>query len=145
MFGSRFGSSCEKMTWGGRMNFQKIPKIWFFLSGIIFVLGFIACFIFTQGRFTLGYLTGGALVLLNAWLSARKLQNSDFYNRGRSLVSLLGSFYFRLIFIGLCLFALIRFTKVDPIGLVTGLSVVPAGLFVMLMLIYISNRRPKEV
>ncbi len=127
------------------MNFQKIPKIWFLLSGIIFMLGFIACFIFTKGRFTLGYLAGGLLVLLNTWLSARKVQNSDFYNRGRSIVALLGSFYFRLFFVGLCLFALIRFTKVDPVGLVTGLSVVPAGLFVMLMLIYISNRRPKEV
>jgi hypothetical protein len=60
-------------------------------------------------------------------------------------VALLGGFYLRLIFLGLCLFVLVRFTKVDPIGLVTGLSVVPAGLFVMLTLIYISNRRPKEV
>jgi len=65
--------------------------------------------------------------------------------RGAAIISLLAGFYFRLIFIGLCLFVLIKFTKVDPVGLVTGLSVVPAGLFVMLVLIYISNRRPKEV
>ena len=60
------------------MNFQKIPKIWFFLSGIIFLLGFITCFIFTEGRFTLGYLAGGVLVLLNAWLSARKIRRLGF-------------------------------------------------------------------
>ncbi len=127
------------------MDFQKIPKIWFFISGIVFLFGFIACFFFTQGRFTLGYLAGGALVILNAWLSAWRIKKLDFYNRGGALISLLGGFYFRLIFVGLCLFVLIKFTKVDPVGLVTGLSVVPAGLFVMLVLIYISNRRPKEV
>lgn len=84
-------------------------------------------------------------MLVNAWLSAWRIKKSDFYNKGRAVVSLLGGFYFRLIFLGLCLFILIKFTKVDPVGLVTGLSVVPAGLFVMLTLIYISNRRPEEV
>ncbi len=127
------------------MNFQKIPSIWFFLSGIVFFVGFASCLFLTKIEFTLGYFAGGLLVLSNAWLSAWKIKKSDFYNRGHAFVSLIGGFYFRLFFIGLCLFALIRFTRVDPVGLVTGLSVVPAGLFVMLMLIYISNRRPKEV
>lgn len=127
------------------MNFQKIPKIWFFLSGIVFLVGFVACFIFAPSQFMLGYAAGGALVLVNAWLSAWRIKRSDFYNKGRAVVSLLGGFYFRLIFLGLCLFILIKFTKVDPVGLVAGLSVVPAGLFVMLTLIYISNRRPEEV
>ncbi|MCX5874526.1 MAG: ATP synthase subunit I [Deltaproteobacteria bacterium] len=127
------------------MNFQKIPKIWFFLSGIVFLVGFVACFLFAPSQFTLGYTAGGALVLVNAWLSAWRIKKSDFFNKGRAVVSLLGGFYFRLIFLGLCLFVLIKFTKVDPVGLVTGLSVVPAGLFVMLTLIYISNRRPEEV
>ncbi len=42
--------------------------------------------------------------------------------------------------------AFIKFVNVDPVGLVTGLSVVPMGLFVMLVLIYVANRRrPEEV
>ncbi|MGC8604049.1 MAG: ATP synthase subunit I [Desulfomonilaceae bacterium] len=127
------------------MDFQKIPRIWFSLSGILFVLGILGCAFFTRSQFLVGFLTGGMLTLLNSWISARKIEGSDFYNRGRVLVSLLGGFYFRLFLIGICLFVLIRFVKVDPLGLIIGLSVVPAGLFVMLMLIHISNRRPKEV
>jgi hypothetical protein len=58
---------------------------------------------------------------------------------------LLGGFYVRLILLGICLYGFIRFLKVDPVGLVAGLSVVPAGLLVMLVLIHIANRRPEEV
>ena len=127
------------------MDLEKIPRIWLFLSGIVFVVGLVTSSLCASGQFTLGFVSGGALVLLNAWASSWKTRKADFQNKGRSIVALLGGFYLRLIFLGLCLFVLVRFTKVDPIGLVTGLSVVPAGLFVMLTLIYISNRRPKEV
>ncbi|MGC8659194.1 MAG: ATP synthase subunit I [Desulfomonilaceae bacterium] len=127
------------------MNFQKIPSIWFLLSGILFLAGFVSCLLLTNIQFTMGYLAGGVLVLSNAWLSAWRIRKSDFFNKSHSFVSLIGGFYFRLFFVGVCLFVLIRFTRIDPVGLVTGLSVVPAGLFVMLMLIHISNRRPKEV
>lgn len=61
------------------------------------------------------------------------------------MVSLMGGFYFRLIAVGFSLFALIKFGNIDPVGLVTGLSVIPAGMMLMLVLIYISNRRPQEV
>ncbi|MFH0957281.1 MAG: ATP synthase subunit I [Pseudomonadota bacterium] len=127
------------------MEFEKIPRIWLFLSGIVFIIGLVTSSVLASGKFTLGYASGGALVLLNAWASAWRIRKSGFQDRGRSIVALIGGFYFRLIFLGLCLFVLVRFTEVDPIGLVTGLSVVPASLFLMLSLIYISNRRPKEV
>ncbi len=127
------------------MDFEKIPRIWLVLSGIVFIFGLVTSSLLASGQFTLGYVSGGALVLLNAWASAWRIRKSGFQNKGRSMVALVGGFYFRLIFLGVCLFVLVRFAKIDPIGLVTGLSVVPAGLFVMLTLIYISNRRPKEV
>ena len=51
----------------------------------------------------------------------------------------------RLAILGICLFALIKFLKVNAVGLVAGLSVVPAGILIMLILIYVANRTPEEV
>ena len=127
------------------MDFQKIPKIWFGLSAVVFVIGLLASVVLAPLRFTLAYVIGALLVVLNSWLSARRLNQSSFTNRNAAMVSLMGGFYFRLIAVGLSLFALIKFGNIDPVGLVTGLSVIPAGLMLMLVLIYISNRRPQEV
>jgi hypothetical protein len=128
------------------MNADRIPGIWFALSGVVYLVGLPACFLVTSFEFTIGFATGGALVLLNAWMSARRVRQADFPNRGRVMASLLGGFYLRLILLGVCLYAFIKFMHVDPVGLVTGLSVVPVGLFVMLVLIYVANRRrPEEV
>ena len=128
------------------MNAEKIPGIWFALSGAAYLIGLPVCFLVAPYEFALGFASGGALVLLNAWMSARRVKNAGFPNRGAVMASVLGGFYFRLILLGVCLYAFIKFIHVDPVGLVTGLSVVPMGLFVMLVLIYVANRRrPEEV
>jgi hypothetical protein len=127
------------------MNLERIPGIWFLLSGAVYVVGLPLCFAFAPREFAIGFAAGGALVLLNAWVSARRVKNADFPNRGRVTASLLGGFYVRLILLGICLYAFIAYVQVDPVGLVTGLSVVPAGLLFMLVLIYVANRRPEEV
>ncbi len=126
------------------MNFDKIPRIWFVLSGVVYVVGLIFCLFFAPQGFTLGFGAGGGLVLANAWASARKVRQSGFLHRGRAMASMLGGFYLRLILLAICLYGAIKFLQVDPVGLVTGLSVVPAGLFVMLILTYVANRRPEE-
>ncbi|MBI5252480.1 MAG: ATP synthase subunit I [Desulfomonile tiedjei] len=127
------------------MKAEKIPGIWFVLSSVAYLVGLPVCLLAAPIEFTLGFASGGALVLLNAWMSARKVRKADFPNRGRVIASLLGGFYLRLILLGVCLYAFIKFVHVDPVGLVTGLSVVPLGLFFMLVLIYVANRRPEEV
>jgi hypothetical protein len=127
------------------MNFDKIPGIWFVLSGLLYLFGLVACAVLAPTGFGLGFAAGGALVLGNAWASARRIKNTGFLQRSGVTALLLGGFYARLILIGICLYGFIRFLKVDPVGLVTGLSVVPAGLLIMLVLIYIANRRPEEV
>ncbi|HMK36578.1 MAG TPA: ATP synthase subunit I [Desulfomonilaceae bacterium] len=123
---------------------DSIPRIWFMLSGVVYVSGIIFCLFLAPQGFTLGFVTGGGLVLVNAWASARKLKKSEFLHRGRALASVLGGFYLRLVVLAICLFGVIKFLHVDPVGLVTGLSVIPAGLLAMLVLIYIANRRPEE-
>ena len=127
------------------MKFEKIPGIWFTLSALVYVIGLTISFLWASWSFGVGFLAGGALVLANAWASARKVKQADLAQKGSATVSLLGGFYLRLIVVGLCLYGLVKFAKVDPVGLVIGLSVVPAGLFVMLALTIVANRRPKEV
>jgi hypothetical protein len=127
------------------MDFERIPGVWFTLSAFVYVVGLLCSLIFAGQTFALGFSIGGALILLNAWAAARKLRKAEFPHKGRVMASVLGGFYMRLILLGICLFGVIKFLKVDPVGLVSGLSVVPAGLFVMLILIYLVNRRPEEV
>ena len=127
------------------MDFERIPGVWFTVSAFVYVVGLLCSLIFAGQTFALGFSIGGALILLNAWAAARKLRKAEFPHKGRVMASVLGGFYLRLILLGICLFGVIKFLKVDPIGLVTGLSVVPAGLFVMMILIYLVNRRPEEV
>lgn len=115
------------------------------LSGAMYLVGLLACVVLAPLGFSLGFAAGGALVLGNAWVSARRVKRTGFIERNGVTALLLGGFYVRLILLGICLYGFIRFLKVDPVGLVTGLSVVPAGLLVMLVLIHIANRRPEEV
>jgi len=127
------------------MNFDKIPGVWFVLSVVVFSVKKKACVVLAPLGFGLGFADGGTLVLGNAWVSARRVKRTGFLDRNGVTALLLGGFYVRLILLGICLYGFIRFLKVDPVGLVTGLSVVPAGLLVMLVMIHIANRRPEEV
>ncbi len=127
------------------MDFTRIPWIWLIVTGVVYVVGLLVCFVASSLTFTAGFGAGGALVLANAGASAWKLKRTDFLNTGRAMLSLLGGFYIRLTLLAVCLFGLLGIFKLDPVGVVIGLSVVPAGLIVLLVLIYIANRRPKEV
>ncbi len=126
------------------MNFVQIPRIWLYISGAVYLVGSVLCLALAPVGFTVGFGLGGALVLANAWFSARKVRQADFPNKSSVIASLVGGFYLRLVLLGVCLYAFIKFAQVDPVGLIAGLSVIPAGLFVMLILIYIANRRPEE-
>ena len=127
------------------MNVQQIPVIWLYLSLAVYVIGLCASTAFGSGAFVLGFAAGGAMVLLNAWASARKVKKAAFPHKGPVRVSVIGGFYVRLILMGIGLYWFIRVVEVDPVGLVAGLSVAPAGLFVMLALMFFANRRPREV
>jgi len=127
------------------MDFKKIPAIWLIVSGIVFAAGLVVSFLAASTGFTAGFGAGGGLVLANAWVSARKVRKAEFPHKGLVTASLVGGFYIRLIVLGFCLYGFIKVLGLDPVGLVTGVSVVPAGLFVLLALIYLANRRPREV
>lgn len=127
------------------MNFERIPGVWFAFSAGAYVAGLLCSVVFAGPAFVAGFGIGGALVLLNAWLSARRVKAAQFPHKSRVMATVLGGFYTRMIALGICLFAVVAYLNVDPVGLVMGLSVIPAGLFVMLILILLVNRRPEEV
>jgi hypothetical protein len=127
------------------MKFAKVPSIWLGTCGIVYVVGVFLCLTLADNRFTIGFVAGGALVLINFLASIQKIRGVDFINKSAVTASVVGGFYLRLAAVGICTYLLIKFFNVDPVGLVTGVTIVPAGLLVMLVLIYIANRRPEEV
>jgi hypothetical protein len=127
------------------MKFDELPAVWLVICGAVYSAGLVVCLVVAGGGFTAGFAFGGALVLANAWVSARRLKKAKFSNRTQAMVTVLGGFFVRLSVLAVCLYALIKFVRVDPVGLVAGLSVVPAGVLVLLILIYIANRRPEEI
>ena len=104
------------------MNFERVPAIWLGVSGVVYAAGALISVLLAPFNFVMGYITGSA-----------------------EIAAFLAHFYVRLVILGISLFVLIKYAKVDPLGLVAGLSVVPAALFVMLILIYLANRTPEEV
>ena len=127
------------------MNLQQIPIIWLVLSAVIYVVGLLVSLAAVSQQFAVSFAIGGGLVLLNGAASAIKIVKSEFVDKRQVMVSLMGGFYLRLAVLAVCLYGAITLLRVDPVGLVTGLSVLPAGLFLMLVLIYVANRRPEEV
>ncbi len=127
------------------MNSEKIRSIWFLLSAGLFLAGLVISLIAAPGGFTVGFVGGGALVLVNAMLSAWRTKRTDFRSRGKAMVYVILGFYVRLALMGVCLYYLIAVAGVHPLGLVAGVSVMPAGLLAMLALMYLANRRPREV
>ena len=112
------------------------------LSGLFVTLAIEV--LFNIDELDASIVSGGALVLANLYASARKLKNTSFDNRAGVLASVVGGFYLRLAVLAACLYFLITYIQVDPVGLVAGLSIIPAGMLVMLALIYLANRRPEE-
>lgn len=127
------------------MNFERVPAIWLGVSGVVYAAGALISVLLAPFNFVMGYITGGALVIANAWAGGRKVRGSEFRQKSAEIAAFLAHFYVRLVILGISLFVLIKYAKVDPLGLVAGLSVVPAALFVMLILIYLANRTPEEV
>lgn len=126
------------------MRYVSIPRIWYFVCASVYGVGIVLGALWAPPSFLAGFMSGGAIVLANLWASTRRVRRAAFPHRGPVMVSLIGGFYARLILVGICLFVLISYLHVDPVGLIIGLSVVPAGLLVMLVMIYLANRRPEE-
>jgi hypothetical protein len=127
------------------MNFEKIPGIFALFASICFILGLVLCALLADLGFTVGFAAGGALMVVNLFFSTNRVKNTGFSSKGAAMASLLGGFYVRLIILSILLFALIRHAEINALGLVAGLSIVPAALIMMIIMIYLANRGPEEV
>jgi len=82
--------------------------------------------LFMSGRFTLGVILGGFMIIANFSVLQHTIQ-SAFSDQGAfraKKLSLIAKYYFRLAFAGLIIYILITNGWVDPIGLTVGLSIV---------------------
>lgn len=109
-------------------------------SNWVFLLvgGFLGA-IFAAPKTTLGIVLGGLIVAVNFHLLKRTLKNmlnaDAVSEKGKSVVgNVLVKYYIRFIISGALIFLLISQHIVHPIGLLAGLSVVVASVFLATML-----------
>jgi len=85
--------------------------------------------IYLDPRLVSGFICGGLIVTINFHLLTRTLKNAFVPDRVVSKNVILAKYYFRFFVSGLLLFVLIAGRLVDPLGLIAGLSVVVASMF----------------
>lgn len=95
------------------------------LFGVLAVTGLVL----GDMKLAAGLICGGLIVTVNFHLMARTVKNAFARQRIPSSNLILAKYYMRFAASGLALFVLIATHAVDPIGLVAGLSVVVASLF----------------
>ena len=109
---------------------QRILKIvsranWFILP-VASCIGF-ACF---SAQVGMGVAAGGLIVTINFHLLSRTLKKALTPPHMASVTGVLMKYYIRFFLTGAVIFALMASKLVDPFGLIAGLSVVVASMFI---------------
>ena len=78
----------------------------------------------------LGIATGGLIVTVNFHLLARTLRKALAPPHITSIKGVIAKYYFRFVITGILIYCLMVSKLVDPIGLIAGLSVVVASMFI---------------
>lgn len=92
---------------------------------ILMAMG-VASFFLMSDAFTLGLLLGGLVIIANFNLLARTVRRA-FSPNGMAPTqkpAIVGKYYLRLLALGLVIYLLIHYGRIDPVGLVIGLSTV---------------------
>ncbi|MBL0716579.1 MAG: ATP synthase subunit I [Desulfosarcina sp.] len=95
---------------------------------IFFLLG-VSGFLIFPLKVALGIILGGLIVVVNFYLLANTLKNAFIPSNLSSHRIILAKYYSRFIVSGLIIFFLIATHSVHPLGLLIGLSVVVASIF----------------
>lgn len=90
------------------------------------LVGF-ACFSFRVG---MGIASGGLIVTINFYLLAGTLKKALTPPHEAPIVGVILKYYIRFALTGITIFALMASRQVDPMGLIAGLSVVVASMFI---------------
>jgi len=121
---------------------QDLHKIIDFIAAsnwLILIIGGLTGLMLAPAKVTLGIISGGLIVAVNFHLLKRTTKNmlnpEAVSKKGRSLVgNVLVKYYIRFAISGVLIFLLISKQIVHPIGLLAGLSVVVASVFLATML-----------
>lgn len=101
---------------------------------VLFALSTIVSFFCASGGFTLGVLSGGAIVTVNFHLLARTLQKAFKPPYIASYQSVIAKYYLRFMISGVIIFILLGLKLVSALGLIIGLSVVAASFMLATLL-----------
>jgi len=99
-------------------------------SWILFFVVTLVGFIMAPWRFAWGILAGGLIVTINFHLLYRSLKQSMTPPHVANVQGVLGKHYIRFLASAVIIFILIAEHLVDPLGLIIGLSVVVASIFI---------------
>ena len=99
---------------------------------IFFLLG-VSGFLIFPLKVALGIILGGLIVVVNFYLLAKTLKNAFIPSNLSSHRIILAKYYSRFIISGVIIFFLIATHSVHPLGLLIGLSVVVASIFLVTM------------
>jgi len=107
---------------------------------LLLILTAMVSVMITATSFYLGVVAGGLIVAINFHLLKRTIQKDirpeKVMEKGRSLTGrVLIKYYIRFVVSGMLIFLLISNHVVHPLGLLTGLSVVVASVFLVTVLV----------
>lgn len=116
-------------------DLQKLVDFITRTNWIVLLAGGIIALAVAPEKVTLGVMLGGLIVSVNFHLLKRTLKTmlsaDTVAQRGRSVIgNVLVKYYFRFALSGIAIFLLIFKHVVDPFGLILGLSVVVASVFI---------------
>ncbi|MCD6184706.1 MAG: ATP synthase subunit I [Deltaproteobacteria bacterium] len=100
---------------------------------IIFCLLGMSGFLLFSLKFALGIILGGLIVVINFHLLAKTLKNAFIPSNISSYRIILAKYYTRFIISGLIIFFVIATHSVHPLGLLIGLSVVIASIYLAIL------------
>ncbi|MCP4670004.1 MAG: ATP synthase subunit I [Desulfobacula sp.] len=116
-------------------NIHKVVDFVTITNWLLLLSGGIIGMMMASGKFTLGIILGGLIVAINFHLlksTLKQMFDPEFIlNRGRSLIfNIIVKYYIRFAVSAIIIYLLLSKQIVHPLGLVTGLSVVVASVFI---------------
>ena len=117
-------------------NIHKVVDSVTLLNWLLLLSGGIIGLMIAPVKFTLGIILGGLIVAINFHLlksTLKKMFDPELvFNRGRSIMfNIMFKYYIRFAVSAIVIYLLLTQHIVHPLGLVTGLSVVVASIFIV--------------
>jgi len=114
------------------MNWDELYKSLKSVNLTIILLGGICCNLFMEPSFSFGFLSGAIIMLVNFHIMQKNIR-ALFIKEGLFIgnaAAIVSKSHFRLAIIGIIIYILLS-KKVDPVGLILGLSTIVWGILIV--------------